>query len=206
MAAEHWGGKHEARRLKDALPGSYEHEMHEIQRRHLGGNNGEAFYFNTGAFADVGTQDSDNRSSIAVDIASMLRSPSQRLQRWVGVCYKPRTERQSHYGELALQRCYDQVVFVDSTSALAPIKPRESGLNSQKKGKKRAAQGSNKRLFKEYSMLRKNPPPGIEAHPLEDNILKWHYVLTPSQAPYAGGQYHGTLTFPQEYPSLHRAS
>ena len=36
-----------------------------------------------------------------------------RLQRSVGVSYKPETERQSHYGQLMLPRCYDQVVFID---------------------------------------------------------------------------------------------
>lgn len=31
--------------------------------------------------------------------------------------------------------------------------------------------------------------------------MEWHYVITgPPDTPYEGGQYHGTLTFPSEYP------
>lgn len=46
-----------------------------------------------------------------------------------------------------------------------------------------------------------NPPPYIEAHPSERNILEWHYVLTgPPDTPYEGGQYHGLVIFPRDYP------
>lgn len=30
---------------------------------------------------------------------------------------------------------------------------------------------------------------------------RWHYVITgPPETPYEGGQYHGTLIFPSDYP------
>lgn len=46
-----------------------------------------------------------------------------------------------------------------------------------------------------------NPPPYIIARPNESNILEWHYVITgPQDSPYFEGQYHGTLTFPSDYP------
>lgn len=46
-----------------------------------------------------------------------------------------------------------------------------------------------------------NPPPFIIAQPNEDNVLEWHYVITgPPDTPYMGGQYHGTLVFPSDYP------
>ena len=51
-------------------------------------------------------------------------------------------------------------------------------------------------------MLLHRPPPGIEAHPLETNLLEWHFLLRPTQPPYQGGEYHGVLTFPPEYPML----
>lgn len=60
---------------------------------------------------------------------------------------------------------------------------------------------SVKRLTKEYRAIKLNPPPYIIAKPLETNILEWHYVLTgPPDTPYEGGQYHGKLVFPDEYP------
>lgn len=43
--------------------------------------------------------------------------------------------------------------------------------------------------------------PYITAKPNEANILEWHYVLEgPPDTPYFGGQYHGILKFPADYP------
>lgn len=57
------------------------------------------------------------------------------------------------------------------------------------------------RLRKELMALRRKPMEGIQAEPLEANILEWHYVLTGFKgSPYEGGIYHGTITFPKEYP------
>jgi erythromycin esterase-like protein len=53
-------------------------------------------------------------------LATLLRGAA-RLQRWVGVNYKPETEMQSHYGELLLSLCYDQVVYLDRTQALCAL-------------------------------------------------------------------------------------
>ncbi|AGO10731.1 AaceriAGR372Wp [[Ashbya] aceris (nom. inval.)] len=64
-----------------------------------------------------------------------------------------------------------------------------------------ASRQAYKRLSKEYKMMTENPPPYIMAVPKEDNILVWHYVITgPPETPYEGGQYHGTLVFPHDYP------
>ena len=64
-----------------------------------------------------------------------------------------------------------------------------------------ASRQATKRLNKEYKSIQANPPPYIIAHPSEDNILEWHYVLTgPQDTPYEGGQYHGLLRFPPQYP------
>ena len=57
-----------------------------------------------------------------------------------------------------------------------------------------------RRLKKEHLKLLKEPLPGIELHPHPENILEWHYMLLPSEAPYRGGCYVGKLLFPQEYP------
>lgn len=64
-----------------------------------------------------------------------------------------------------------------------------------------ATKQATKRLTREYQDIRKNPPPYIIAHPSENNILEWHYILTgPEKTPYEGGQYWGTLVFPSDYP------
>jgi len=64
-----------------------------------------------------------------------------------------------------------------------------------------APNAATRRLTKEYQSIQANPPPYIVAHPSESNILEWHYILTgPPDTPYEGGQFWGTLVFPQDYP------
>ena len=146
---------------------------------------------------------------ITVALAKILQDRETRLQRWVGVMYKPLTEKQSHYGEMSLCACYDLIVFVDETNALTPIGAGGGGKAGNGGGAagdggggaggRVSNQSSNKRLLKEYRRLLRQPPPNIAAHPLECNMLEWHFVLTPDQGPYAGGEYHGLLEFPWEY-------
>ncbi|KAF9435717.1 Ubiquitin-conjugating enzyme E2 6 [Entomortierella beljakovae] len=63
------------------------------------------------------------------------------------------------------------------------------------------ATGAYKRLTKEYINIQKSPPAYLFARPLESNILEWHYVLKgPPETPYFGGEYHGKLVFPSDYP------
>ncbi|KAJ1877691.1 Ubiquitin-conjugating enzyme E2 6 [Coemansia sp. RSA 1722] len=64
-----------------------------------------------------------------------------------------------------------------------------------------ASKTATKRLSKEYTLMKKSPPEFITAKPLEKNILEWHFIITgPPDTPYDGGQYHGRLIFPKEYP------
>ncbi|KAK9447905.1 ubiquitin-conjugating enzyme/RWD-like protein [Limtongia smithiae] len=64
-----------------------------------------------------------------------------------------------------------------------------------------ATRAANKRLTREYMHMQESPPPFVVAHPSDKNILVWHYLITgPPATPYEGGQYHGTLTFPADYP------
>jgi ubiquitin-conjugating enzyme E2 J2 len=58
-----------------------------------------------------------------------------------------------------------------------------------------------KRLTKEYKAIQANPIPFIKARPLETNILEWYYcIVGPKDTVYDGGEYYGTVTFPEEYP------
>jgi ubiquitin-conjugating enzyme E2 J2 len=57
------------------------------------------------------------------------------------------------------------------------------------------------RLRKEYKDIASKPIDNMVTRPLEENILEWHYVIEgTSGTPYEGGRYHGTITFPSEYP------
>ncbi|KAJ1820284.1 Ubiquitin-conjugating enzyme E2 6 [Coemansia sp. RSA 2611] len=64
-----------------------------------------------------------------------------------------------------------------------------------------ASKAASKRLAKEYLMIQKSPPDLIVAKPLDKDILEWHYIMTgPPDTPYVGGEYHGKLKFPKDYP------
>lgn len=55
--------------------------------------------------------------------------------------------------------------------------------------------------MKDYARLQEDPVPYILAEPNPKNILEWHYVVSgPENSPYFGGQYHGHLVFPPDYP------
>ncbi|OCF32469.1 ubiquitin-conjugating enzyme E2 J2 [Kwoniella heveanensis BCC8398] len=54
---------------------------------------------------------------------------------------------------------------------------------------------------REYLAMQKSPPPFIWACPEEKNILDWHFIIRgPPDTPYAGGEYHGLIWFPSDYP------
>ncbi|KAH0582488.1 hypothetical protein H2248_010433 [Termitomyces sp. 'cryptogamus'] len=64
-----------------------------------------------------------------------------------------------------------------------------------------ASKAAHKRLTKEYVSMQREPPPFVWAVPDEKNILTWNYIIRgPPDSPYAGGEYHGVLLFPSEYP------
>ncbi|KAI0342960.1 UBC-like protein [Trametopsis cervina] len=64
-----------------------------------------------------------------------------------------------------------------------------------------ASKAAHKRLTKEYVAMQREPPPFVWAVPDEKNILTWNYIIRgPPDSPFAGGEYHGVLLFPSEYP------
>jgi erythromycin esterase-like protein len=48
---------------------------------------------------------------------------TSRLERAIGVVYKPETERASHYFRASLADQFDAVIHVDRTHALEPLEP-----------------------------------------------------------------------------------
>ncbi|KAH9046588.1 UBC-like protein [Lactarius hengduanensis] len=64
-----------------------------------------------------------------------------------------------------------------------------------------ATKAAYKRLSKEYITMQREPPPFVWAAPEEKDILTWNYIIHgPPDSPYVGGEYHGVLLFPSEYP------
>ncbi len=54
-------------------------------------------------------------------LGDVLREP--RLERAIGVIYRPDTELQSHYFEARLADQFDALLHVDRTRALVPLEP-----------------------------------------------------------------------------------
>ncbi|KAJ8694986.1 Ubiquitin-conjugating enzyme E2 6 [Pleurotus ostreatus] len=64
-----------------------------------------------------------------------------------------------------------------------------------------ASKAAQKRLTKEYLAMQKESPPFVWAVPDEKNILTWNFIIRgPPDSPFTGGEYHGVLLFPSEYP------
>ncbi|HWJ58761.1 MAG TPA: erythromycin esterase family protein, partial [Sphingomicrobium sp.] len=57
------------------------------------------------------------------DLAEALAEP--RLERFIGVIYRPETERWSHYSEAILPKQFDAWVWFDETEAVTPLPGRQ---------------------------------------------------------------------------------
>jgi erythromycin esterase-like protein/adenine/guanine phosphoribosyltransferase-like PRPP-binding protein len=95
-AASDWGGTAERKRVRPALPGSYEWLLHTAYpaRFLLLLQSGDA-------------------------VVERLRNP--RLERAIGVIYRPDTERASHYFRARLSDQFDVVLHFDETRAVEPL-------------------------------------------------------------------------------------
>jgi erythromycin esterase-like protein len=95
-AASDWDAHAERKTVRPGLPGSYEALFHET---------GLANFF------------LDLRGP--VEVARVLREP--RLERAIGVIYRPETERMSHYFRARLPQQFDAVFHYDHTRAVEPL-------------------------------------------------------------------------------------
>ena len=95
-AAANWHEPPQRKRVREGFPGSWKDVLH-----HTG----------TTPFLLPLRDDATLRSLVA----------SQRLQRAIGVIYRPDTERQSHYFYTRLAQQFDAVIHIDETSAVEPL-------------------------------------------------------------------------------------
>ncbi|MFL6830087.1 MAG: erythromycin esterase family protein, partial [Sphingomicrobium sp.] len=98
-AADDWDEPMKIKRVRPSLPESYERMSHE--------SGVERFLL------DLREGQRDER------VTTELMEP--RLERFIGVIYRPETERWSHYSEAILPRQFDAWVWFDETSAVTPL-------------------------------------------------------------------------------------
>jgi protein-L-isoaspartate(D-aspartate) O-methyltransferase len=53
----------------------------------------------------------------------------RRLERAIGVIYRPDTERASHYFDASLPQQFDEWIWFDETSAVGPLATRQSAAH-----------------------------------------------------------------------------
>jgi erythromycin esterase-like protein/predicted phosphoribosyltransferase len=95
-AADDWGGEAQRKWVRPALPGSVEELFHQVGQKEF--------------------MLSFPKSTRAAEV---LRSA--RLERAIGVIYRPETERQSHYFRARLADQFDAVIHIDDTRAVEPL-------------------------------------------------------------------------------------
>jgi erythromycin esterase-like protein len=96
IAASDWGAPAERKRVRPALAGSFEELLHETGRARL--------------FLPI-PPDSAVHEALA----------QPRLERAIGVIYRPESERLSHYFHARLADQFDAVIHLDETLALQPL-------------------------------------------------------------------------------------
>jgi erythromycin esterase-like protein len=102
-AAHDWGDSAERMRVNPSLPGSVERALHQASRA----RGAEAIFLPL-------------HGSAAADAArAALETPL--LERAIGVIYRPRTERQSHYFQARVGRQFDALYHYDATRAVEPL-------------------------------------------------------------------------------------
>jgi erythromycin esterase-like protein len=99
-AAHDWDEPGKRRRVRPSLPDSYERVFHEVSERR-----GEAGFL--------------LRLRDETEATKALSEP--RLQRAIGVIYRPESERMSHYYHVDLPRQFDAIIHLDETTALQPL-------------------------------------------------------------------------------------
>jgi protein-L-isoaspartate(D-aspartate) O-methyltransferase len=101
-AASEWGGPMEVKNVQPALPNSYEQLCHATGlARFMLGLRGRG------------------------DLCGPKGLGKARLERAIGVIYRPETERESHYFQANLPRQFDEYVWFDDTHAVTPLDTAE---------------------------------------------------------------------------------
>jgi protein-L-isoaspartate(D-aspartate) O-methyltransferase len=97
-AAHEWDGRMEVMAVRPSHPESYERFFHDTEV--------PAFHLHL-------------REPDRPEVAEELEAP--RLERAIGVIYRPETELQSHYFQAVLPWQFDEYVWFDETSAITPL-------------------------------------------------------------------------------------
>ncbi|KAL4530470.1 hypothetical protein Ndes2526B_g02177 [Nannochloris sp. 'desiccata'] len=145
-AADEWDSPGQKKHVRPGMPGSYEALFHEVGlpafalklRAESGGGRGGG----GGGSKRIKTSDGGERAEenkegedfavpekdqnqeekeVQEQLCAALAGPL--LERAIGVIYRPRTERQSHYFYAELPKQFDLMIHIDKTHAVKPLEP-----------------------------------------------------------------------------------
>jgi len=102
-AASNWDEPALRKKVRPGMSGSYEKLLHDV---------GIPFY---------GLLFRSNSKEIVPDSELLKAIPKERLERAIGVIYRPETERWSHYFHANLPKQFDALIHIDKTTALKPL-------------------------------------------------------------------------------------
>ena len=104
-AASDWDAPMEIKKVRPALANSYERLCHEAQV--------------------LAASCCQRLRALRADSAHARGLMAPRLERAIGVIYRPESERASHYFEAVLPRQFDEYIWFDETRAVTPFKTKE---------------------------------------------------------------------------------
>ncbi len=97
-AASNWDEEMQIKRVKPAISKSYEYLFHQVEESNF--------------FLNLHNEQSNH-------VKETLLKP--RLERAIGVIYRPETELASHYFQATLPKQFDEYIWIDTTQAVTPI-------------------------------------------------------------------------------------
>jgi protein-L-isoaspartate(D-aspartate) O-methyltransferase len=100
-AATDWDGDMEVKRVNPSRPDSYERLFHDTGMPRL-------------------------LLDMSQDSAAARGLKRQRLERFIGVIYRPETELMSHYADASLPQQFDAFAWFDETTAVTPLGPEHA--------------------------------------------------------------------------------
>jgi len=121
-ASKNWDEPAQCDRVRNGIYGSFEHIFHQATEN--SDNKNYYLIFRT------------NNPNIEVNPELINSLNGSRYERYIGVIYRPDTEKASHYSKTNICKEYDSIIFMDETHAIEPIDktiPWEKQLDQIKK-------------------------------------------------------------------------
>ena len=121
-ATDDWDMDPDVKRVRPSLNNSVEYLLHEALIADTAMVNDGQYY--------LLFRSNDPSVNLSKDLHAALHK--QRLERAIGVIYRPHTERQSHYFQAHLSTQFDCIIHIEVTRALRPLEIHPAWTEAEK--------------------------------------------------------------------------